>query len=402
MSFYVYICEICFSSAQICVPKVTKMRHILLFFLLPSLLFSQKVYLSKYIYGNFIKDDNHRLELFNESPTAANLSNYLIVTRAYILRLPEKTLLPPYSSLRMGKIAISPEILDIQYQKLPDFLIRLQTDREVADYAVLLDKSLRIVDAIYFSRQGRARFLPDKGELITDKGDKIVVEIPPASHPAWQSLDVTLDPAMALVQIGGKWQITSRKKNLFPAVEYADLQANAIDGIVTLKWQTTFEEDCFAHIIERGVDGEHFESVEKIAAHKTTANLSEYVFYDKNVQKDSRYYYRIKNTDKFRNVVYSPIVETSTGEVSGDFSLNFVQDTRKEAELSFRFSANTAQHILIRLTDEHFRDKGILFDDFVAKNSPLLIKYGENLPTGKYYIIAEMQRQRVYKVWEVQ
>lgn len=386
----------------ICKTMRIKMRYIIIFLLLPSLLFAQKVYLSKYIYGNFVKDDNHRLEIFNESADAVNVGGYLIVTRAYMLRLPEKTILLPYSSLRMGKMAIPPEILEIQYQKLQDFLVRFPTDKEIADYIVLFDKNLRIIDAVYFSRLGRTRFLPDRDELITGKRDKILFEIPPANHPMWQSLDVTLDPAMALVQIGGKWQITSRKKNLFPAVEYADLQANAIDGIVTLKWHTTFEEDCFAHIIERGVDGEHFEPVEKIAANKTSTKLSEYVFYDKNVQKDTRYYYRIKNTDKFRNIVYSPIVETSTAEISSDFNLHFVQDSRKETELSFRFSVNTAQHILIRLTDEHFRDKGILFDDFVEKNSPLLIKFAENLPTGKYYIIAEMEKQRLYKVWEVQ
>lgn len=377
------------------------MRSLIFLFCLPTLLFSQKIYFSKYIYGNFVKDDNHRLELFNESAEAVNLSGYVIATRAYILRLPEKTILQPYSSLRMGRAAVSPEILEIQYQKLHDFLVRFPSDKEIADYIVLFDKNLRIIDAAYFSRQARARFLPDKGELITGKGDKILFEIPPASSPVWQALDVTLDPAMALVQIGGKWQITSRKKNLFPAVEYADLQANAIDGIVTLKWQTTFEEDCFMHIIERGIDGEHFEPVEKISANKTTTKLSEYVFYDKNVQKETRYYYRIKNTDKFRNIVYSPIIEASTAELSGDFNLHFVQDSRNEAELSFRFSVNTPQHITIRLADTHFRDKGLLFDDFVEKNSPLLIKYAENLPKGKYYIIAEMEKQRLYRVWEL-
>lgn len=377
-------------------------RLILIFFFLPSFLHAQKIYISKYIYGNITKDDNHRVEIFNESAVPANLSGYLLVTRNYVLRLPERTILQPYSSIRMGKSAASTEILDIQYQKLQDFLVRFPTDKETADYLVLFDKNLRIMDAAYFSRQKRARFLPDKGELITGKGDKILFEIPSSTNPVWQALDVTLDPAMALVQIGNKWQITSRKKNLFPAVEYADLQANVIEGIITLKWHTSFEEDCFTHIIERGLDGEHFDPIEKIPANRTTTKTSEYLFYDKNVQKDTRYYYRIKNTDKFRNIVYSPITEISTAETSGDFSLNFVQDTRKEAQLAFRFSVNSAQHILIRLTDDRFRDKGILFDDDVEKNSPLLIKYAENLPTGKYYIIAEMQKQRLYKVWEVQ
>lgn len=381
--------------------RMTKFSVQIIFLLLISISLegiAQNIYVSKYIFGNFIKDDNHYIEIFNESNQTLQIGGYLLVTRYYVLRLPEPTKIAPYSALRLAKTSTSTRPLDIQYVNIKDFLVRFPSSKDEGDYILILDRNRNILDASYFSQMGRTRFLPDRGELITAKGEAISYEIPSVNYPKWQSMDIILDPAMALVRLGGKWQITSKKKNLLPATEYANFQANYVDGIVTVKWQTLFETDCFQHILERSLDGEKFTAITQIEAKRQANKASDYLYYDQHIQKEKHYFYRVKNIDKFQNEVYSAVIEASTSAMSGDVNLQIIDKTEANSQgVLIRFACRTAQHISVKLMDEQFQELGVLFDAAVSLNSENLIRYEKSLPLGKYYIIAETKERRYYK-----
>lgn len=362
-------------------------------------LWAQPLYVSKYQFGNFIKDNNHYVEIFNESSKRVSLQGCLLVTRNYVFRFPDAASIEPFTSLRIAKQVSADKQVDVPMMGVKDFLIRFSTVKDEGDYIVLFDKNRNILDASYFSSMGKARFLPDNGELITAKGEAINFDIPPANNAKWNSLDVQPDPVMALVRINGKWQITSKKKNLLPATEFGSVQANFVEGIVSVKWQTLFETDCYQHILERSLDGERFVRVAAIPAQKNSNKTNEYLYYDQQIQQEKIYFYRLRNVDKFRNEVYSNVAEIFTSSISEDINIQVVSlpNPKSAAVFSFRFSSRRAQQVRIRLLNERFFEMAVLFDTQVGAKSENLVQYTADLPTGKYYLIAETQDKRYYK-----
>lgn len=358
---------------------------------------AQNIYISKYIAGNITKEETHRVEIFNESDKRFSLGGWMIITRNYVLRLPEKTMLEPYRSLSLGKSTSGVVETDMVFNKLKDFLVRFPATKEEGDYVVLMDKEQNIQDAVYFSLTPKMKFLPDKGELITQTGEIIRFEVPGIWSNKWKKNDVIPDPAMVMVFINNEWQITSKRKNLFPATEYGEFQGNYVEGIVSLRWQTLFEQDCYQHQIERSIDGTRFEVIAVEKGKKTSKKTADYLFYDKNLAPNQHYYYRIKNTDKFNNVLYSRIVEIYTGDDGSLFSMDYIIGEADVAQaLTMRFAAKQAQYVVVKLLNEEFREIGVLFEDEVSANAQNLIIYNQALPVGKYYIIAETAKKRFY------
>lgn len=372
----------------------------LLALLAPSFLFAQNIYLSKYIYGNFVNDNNHSVEIFNESRLPQRIDGYFLITRYYALQFSPNTVIPAYSSLRLVKTEAQSKEMELSFTRLPDFLVRFPSTKIEGDYVVLLDKERRMIDGLYFSSQGKVRFLPDKAELITHQNEHINFEIPAASYPKWASFSISPDPAMALVRMKGKWLVTSKKKNMFPATEYGELKANYVEGIVGLKWKTLFEDDCYLHYVERANEENKFAIIDTISAHLSPKNNTEYLYYDKTIQNNRKYFYRIKNIDKFRNIVYSNIIEVYTSDISGEFSFFLPEFNSKE--LVIRFFSKMPQQVKIKILDEQFREVSILFHSQVSANSQNLIKYTEKLPIGKYYLIADTKTRRFYEIFTVE
>lgn len=388
-----------FNRSFLSLPDYYKYITIVLLFF-PPFLFAQKIYISKYIYGNFTKDNNHRLEIFNESDRTRNVGGYMIVTRNYVARIPQKTMIQPFSALRFSKDKQAES--DIIFLDVKDFLIRFPSSKSEGDYVVLYDTENRILSAVYFSPTGKASFLPDRGELITGKGETIPFEVPSGSDNIWDKLDISPDPAMACVYVGKKWQVTSKNKNLVPATEYSTPQALYVNGIVTLKWQTLFEEDCFRHSVERSKDGEKFSELATVNAAVGARKSTEYLYYDKELQKESRYFYRIRNADKFNNIIYSPVVEVMATESSGDFSFQIIEKNISDpGSFLIRFSSEKKQFVSLKILDERFYEIGTLFSDDITANSENLVKYNSALPVGKYFIIAETDSRRYYKEYVV-
>lgn len=380
--------------------KKTVILSIISLFMIP--VSGQSLYLSQFVPGNQSNpnDLNHKIEIFNESQREyKDISGYLLVTRRYIVRFPESTYLPPLSSLKLGKLSTDREILDLEYVSMQDFMVRIPSGNDEGDFAVLYDRNLQIVDAFYYSRNKSVNFLPTSENFVTYQQQKISVKVPEEGDSRWSFIQNPSDPAMAFVRINDRWKPNSRRTNLFPATKYRFLQAKYVEGIVTVKWKTLFERDCYYHTIERSSDGGN--NYQLMGSQKGPINNStphDYTFYDAKVEKDRVYYYRITNLDKFGNLIQSKPVKVRTEENLGGFTFDILRDEQETAStLNVRFSSKEDQKVRVKILDEEFREIAVLFYGNIEADKQNLINYTEPLNIGRYYLIVSTENRRYYE-----
>ena len=358
------------------------------------------LYIAKYTAGNLLKDELHSLSLFNESETMVDISGYVVVTRYYVLRFPKQTFLPPMQSLTLSKSdrAALKGTIRKKFSDISDFLIRIPSAKTQGDYVVLMNPKNEVVEGLFISEERQPSFLPDKGELITAKQERIPFRIPAVNAYAWQKVGINPDPAMVLVKVGGKWMITSRQKNLFPAVKYQNIITKYIEGIVSIKWETAFEADCYQHTIERSFDKKQVTEVGKITANYLSDKKTSYSYYDANVPENKLCYYRISHTDKFYNTISSDWVETytSTTNFPGEFSMALLGSPSENTGINLRFQVKDKRAIRIRLFDNRFKEVALLLDEMAEPNSQSLIRYEKPLSSGRYFLVAETGIKRFY------
>ena len=366
---------------------------------------AQSVYLSRFIPGNPNQgaDTHHRIEIYNESQRyAANISGYILVTRNYIVRLSGNVRIPPMRSIKLGRYR-SGESAYFAYENMSDFTKRLPSGRDEGDFAILYDRGMRIVDAFYFSDERAVGFLPAQEDFITAKNERISIRIPDEKNRTWSFLQALPDPAMAFVKISGNWSPNSRKRNLFPATEYKFMQTKYVEGIVTFKWKTLFENDCYYHIIERSEDGRTFKEISRQQGVRSSSRPLDYIYYDTQVEKDTVYTYRLRNIDKFGNTILSEPIAAITEENPGGFSFDIIAENSDTGKyLNVRFSAKERQRVRIKLLDEELRQMAILFYDTIDAEKQNLINYTEPLPFGIYHVLVETEERRYRELFIVE
>lgn len=371
-------------------------------FLLPvgMSLHAQSVYISKYVSAssNQLNDRTHRVELFNESSEIyQDLSGYLLMTRHYIFEFPSKTFLRPLQSLRLGYENHNGDI-NLAYSRLDNWKKREETGSQSGDFVILFDAQGELVDAFYFSMMETVDFLPNSEVWTDDAQDKIRLIAPDESSPDWFYLKASQDPAFAFFRISGRWQVGSRNKNILPAVKYQTPRARYQDGIVTLSWTTQEERDCFSHRVERSTDGKNYKSLAEVAGKRISTQEYNYSYFDTDVEQDRLYFYRIANTDKFGNEVYSTPIKIRSEEGLGQFVLEILErDVRSNEALNLRFSGKEEQQIRIQLMDEEMREIAVLYYGMIEANRQNLIIYDQRLPVGKYFVIVSTETKRYYE-----
>ena len=366
---------------------------------------AQSVYLSRFVPVNPNQgaDTHHRVEIYNESQRySINISGYVLVTRNYIVRLSGNLRIPPMRSIQLGRYRNN-EPSYFAYESMSDFTKRLPAGRDEGDFAILYDRSMRIVDAFYFSDQRAVSFLPAQEDFITPKNERISIRIPDEKNRIWSFLQALPDPAMAFVKISGNWSPNSRRTNLFPATEYKFLQTKYVEGIITLKWKTLFENDCYYHIVERSEDGRSFREISRQAGVRSSSRPLDYIYYDTQVKKDTVYTYRLRNVDKFGNTIVSEPIAAITEENPGGFSFDIIAENSDTGKyLNLRFSAKERQRVRIKLLDEELRQLAILFFDTIEAEKQNLINYTEPLPYGIYHVLVETEERRYRELFIVE
>lgn len=354
-----------------------------------------QVYIAKYAPGA-TGDRTHRIELFNESvDEPADLSGYFLLTRHFAARIPEGSRLAPLQALRIGQAGSG--TLDLDLTSLRERL-SFSSDGSVdpGDFVILFDPNLQIVDGCYLSRQAEVDFLPAERRFLG-----YTFRVPAEQDYRWAPRINNLpDPAMEFLRINGQWVINSRSRTLdhAKATEYRPLQARYVEGIVTVKWKTAYERDCYTHLIERSTDGNAYRPVRQVRARQNQSETTEYIFYDTEVQANRVYYYRISNVDKFGQVVTSTPTKIRTEESKGNFTFDLLPGEGEGQDLlNVRFSSRIRQQVRMQLMDEELREIAVLYFGNIEAEQQNLVSYTHPLPVGKYFVIVSTDESRLYE-----
>ncbi|MEM9934787.1 MAG: hypothetical protein AAF824_14265 [Bacteroidota bacterium] len=360
---------------------------------------AQELYISKYVGTGHESDRQHYLEIFNESPQFhKDVSNYLLVTRNYTLRLPANTNIGPMQALRVG-YAQSGEKLDVVLHSEQKFFLKREPDpNEEGDFLLLLNKEWEEVDGFYFAPEPGTTFL-EKEITFPDWEGAPVLTIPAVGSTIWNYLRVSPDPTFAFVRISNKWKINSRKNttNLLPATQYSSMKAFFELGQIILSWKTLYENDCYQHEIEKSRDGTNFRVINSVPAYVNSVDLNTYSFQDSMIRSNETYFYRLSNTDKFGKRIYSEVVRVLASSELSKLSIDLISQSQPDGKsLDVRFNAAQDQEVRIKILDEEFREIDVLYYGTVKADKQHLIKYQDPLPFGKYFLIADTPIDRSF------
>ena len=67
-----------------------RIQSVFLILFCPVILAAQNFFISKFVPGNFQKDNRHLVDIFNPGPQPLDISNYLLVTRDYVAKIARK------------------------------------------------------------------------------------------------------------------------------------------------------------------------------------------------------------------------------------------------------------------------------------------------------------------------
>lgn len=118
-------------------------------------------------------------------------------------------------------------------------------------------------------------------------------------------------------------------------VELVSLDAQPLESTILVKWQTASERNASRYEVERSTDGVNFLKVSVVSASGHSNSLRNYFFEDVHVEKNVRYYYRLKQVDYDGSFTHthtvSAVIESKATLRIGDF---FPNPSRAEVAVS--------------------------------------------------------------------
>ena len=347
---------------------------------------AQSPVIHRFVPGNYLVDNTHLVELYNPSGNPVRLGGYLLVTRDYSVRLPGTARIGGRSSFSIAKLP-GPNV-DLALSQTPDFLIRFHFLEQEGHYVALFSPEMEVLDAAYFSPSSNVPFLPDRDTCITFDGERIPFYLPPENRSEWEYVRTVSGKPGNFVKANGRWQAQGMVVAAPPPTAYDDLILRYEEGIMTVKWVVTFEQDCKRHVIERCEDQIHFVPVGTVVPEGDSKVPRAYSFLEKGLEEKHRYYYRIKGEDGLGNAVYSAVREVMTEEVNAEFSMEVIPGAKAGEEgFSLRFISAYSQQVRIKLFDENMREVALLFNDYVFAGTPNLIRMGVSLQGPQRYLV---------------
>jgi hypothetical protein len=359
---------------------------------------AQNVRIQEFAPGNYLAGTIHRVVLQNTTNSPVNLGGYLLVTRDYSLRFPNTVRLRPGGQLRIGNSRRADPSLDLELTQIPDFLVRIYSQRVPGNYVALLTPNGVVLDAFYHSDLSDVPFLPDSGQLILANNTPLPFRLPTETAPVWRYFPFAGDPAVGFERAGNQWRITAANPNigsLYPVLSVRDFTARYREGVVTLKWRAERMENIRMLVLERSTDQRTYSPVTELPANPGATEATPYVYFDNTATEGETYFYRIRNRDVPGQVVYSQTLEVEATEVPVEFWLQvYPAQTNRLEDVGIKFYSALTQQVRIELLDERFREVAILYSDPVYAETQNLLRLVPGLPPGFYWVVASTDAQR--------
>lgn len=377
------------------------MKHKLLviFFFMAMLPGWAQVKIQRYSPGAFMSDNEHRVELVNLGRTEADLSDYILITRDYFVRIPKGISLSPGQKLTLMKTKEGNVRNVLELKSTQGFVTRQYSLKVGGNFIVLYEPGMKILDAFYYSQLKNPPFLPDFVFHTFSNNEFVKISIPPAGNRVWAWYPIGDDPAIAFEQVKGEWKLVSAKKiGINPALQFGELTARYKDGLILLYWNTVFEENTRNIEIERSLDRKVFKSIGSVKTNTNTREFVQYRFTDTEPSEGKTYYYRLKHTDANGVVLYSRVEEIVAEPVRNEFSAEVIQS--RGENLTIRFFSAYSQRVHIRLLNDQMQVSMNLFDNFVYADAQNLIKLHKSLKPGKYLLVSATETKRFWQeIW---
>lgn len=354
-----------------------------------------QIRLLRFVPGNYRADNLHIIELYNYGNTERSIGNWLIVTRDYSVRIPAQAKIAPKQIYRIGKKR-QHDKLQLELSTANDFLIRLYSKKVEGNYVIIFDPMMRIVEAFYQSWIPEVPFLPDSGSCILANQDVIHFRIPEETNLAWKYFAIGDDPAIGFVQHNGKWKaVSSNIKKIHHHVSFGNFSARYKGTFVELRFDTRYEDNPQAIIVQRSVNQELFEDITTISPMGTPRSNQEYLYLDNTVAPHKVYYYRIKAVGIPGQEVYSKVTEVHTKKIPVEFWMDvFPEVPNSGQDFDIRVYSAFSQYVRIVLLDTTFRERLTLYSNYVNAESQLLIRVTRNLAPGTYWVLVTTDRTR--------
>jgi hypothetical protein len=358
--------------------------------------------ITRFIPGDYLANNLHEVELYNGTGRTILLDQYYLVTRDYTLRFPSGTRLYPGTTYRMAKYKRGKPNIDLELGQAPDFLIRFYEKKVEGNLVALLNARLQPISAFYHCQRPDAPFLPDSGRFILGNRTVIPYRLPGYAHPVWGYFPLGEDPAIGFERIRGEWRVISATQdlNLYPVTAFIDFKARYQDEVVTLKWNTAFEDQLTRIEIQRSANRSTFRTIAKLDAQKgKTQQVTGYTYPDSQLPgQDSIWYYRLQAQDRDGRLIESKVVQVVTREVPVPFWLEvYPARTQLPKEVGIRFSSAYSQEVNIALLSAEGQLIHLLFQGPVFATVQNLLELTTDIAEGTYWIVASTEEGRFYK-----
>lgn len=360
-----------------------------------TLAFGQ-VQIKRYAPGAFMSDNEHKIDLINTSIKPIDLSDYILITRDYFVRIPKATSLNPGQILTIMKTREGNAKNILELKSTQGFVTRQYSLKVGGNFVVLYEPGMRIIDAFYYSQLRNPPFLPDFVFHTFSNNEFVKISVPAPGSKVWSWYPIGDDPAIAFEQNKGEWKLVSARKSQSNAsVVFGDISARYNDGLMLLYWSTLSEENSRIFEIERSLDRKTFSKIGMIEAKANSRDFVQYRFADANVQENKIYYYRLKHIDPNSQIQYSRVEEVSAKSIRNEFSAEIIQP--KGENLTIRFYSAFSQRIQMRILNEEMQVSLNLFDNFVYADAQNLIKLNKSLKPGRYLLVTATETRRFWQ-----
>jgi len=94
----------------------------------------------------------------------------------------------------------------------------------------------------------------------------------------------------------------------------APVMLSAVGDAVTVRWQTTPNEDNTLYSVQRSADGENWMPVFSLRCNNHSANGRKHAIYDRNLEPGN-YVYRVRSVSENGVIAFTPTAEITVGSV---------------------------------------------------------------------------------------